>query len=72
MRGSSTPLIVAGGGGGVDNSNSRYTECDASAGTAGRTGHMSLAGGSGGQGAQTANSGALGKSRLKLKNVLFQ
>ena len=72
VRGSSTPLIVAGGGGGVDYSNSRYTGCDASAGTAGRTGHYSLAGGSGGQGAQTANGGTLGESRLKLKNVLFQ
>ena len=62
VRGSSTPLIVAGGGGGVDYSNSRYTGCDASAGTAGRTGHKSLAGGSGGQGAQTAQSSSLGES----------
>ena len=72
MRGSSTPLIIAGGGGGVDYSKSRYTGCDASAGRAGRTGHKSLAGGSGGQGAQTASSGDLGESRLKLKNALFQ
>lgn len=72
VRGSSTPLIVAGGGGGVDYSNSRYTGCDASAGTAGRTGHKSLAGGSGGQGAQTAQSTDLGESQLELKNGLFQ
>ena len=62
VRGSSTPLIVAGGGGGVDYSKSRYTGCDASAGTAGRTGHKSLAAGSGGQGSQTAQSTDLGES----------
>ena len=62
VRGSSTPLIVAGGGGGVDYSNSRYTGCDASAGTAGRTGHKSLAGGSGGQGAQNSENSDLGNN----------
>ena len=55
VRGSNTPLIVAGGGGGSERVTSRHTGCDASTGTAGKTGYMSWSGGSGGHGATTAD-----------------
>ena len=61
VRGWSTPLIVAGGGGGMDYSRSRHTECDASTGTAGKTGYKSYAGGKGGHGAQTGDNDNAGE-----------
>ena len=62
LRGGKQPLIIAGGGGGIEHVNSRHTGCDASTGTTGNTGYKSWSGGSGGQGATTAdneNSGEL-------------
>ena len=55
MRGDNTPLIIAGGGGGVLNVSSRHTECDASSNTSGNPGYKSWSGGSNGHGAQTAD-----------------
>ena len=62
MRGANTPLIIAGGGGGVLYVHSRHTECDASSNTTGNPGYRSWAGGSNGHGAQTADSGSSGKN----------
>ena len=66
VRGSITPLIIAGGGGDIENAYSRHSGCDASTGTTGNHGYRSWSGGSGGQGAKTAdssNSGELSVSR---------
>ncbi len=55
MRGSNTPLIIAGGGGGIQKAQSRHAGCDANASTAGNPGFKSWSGGSGGHGAQVAD-----------------
>ena len=60
VRGSKTPLIIAGGGAW----SSRHSGCDASTGTAGNNGYSSWSGGSDGQGATTADSGDSGELRL--------
>ena len=62
MRGANTPLIIAGGGGGVLYVHSRHTECDASLNTTGNPGFRSWPGGSNGHGAQTADYGLSGKN----------
>ena len=48
----------------MDHSDTRHTECDASTGTAGKTGYKSYAGGKGGHGAQTGDSDYTGKVEL--------
>ena len=48
----------------MDYSDTRHTECDASTGTAGKTGYMSYPGGKGGYGAQTGDSDYTGKVEL--------
>ena len=66
VRGRNTPLIIAGGGGGMEAARSRHSGCDASTGTTGNYGYKSWSGGSGGQGATTAdqsNSGEPSVSR---------
>ena len=65
MRGSSTPLVIAGGGGGVNRVSSRHAGCDASANTTGNPGYRSWSGGSNGHGALTStDEKGLGKSIL--------
>jgi len=61
VRGSNTPLIIAGGGGGVDMVSSRHAGCDANISTTGNPGERSWSGGSNGHGAQTADDGTSGK-----------
>ncbi|RMX50425.1 hypothetical protein pdam_00023365, partial [Pocillopora damicornis] len=56
VKGPDTPLIIAGGEGGVQAVYSRHTECNASSNTTGNPGYRSWAGGSNGHGAQTADS----------------
>ena len=62
VRGADTPLIIAGGEGGVQAVYSRHTECNASSNTTGNPGFRSWPGGSNGHGAQTADSGYSGKN----------
>ena len=63
VRGANTPLMVAGGGGGVQSVNSSHGGCDASTQTAGNPGYKSWSGGSNGHGARTAdNSSHSGKN----------
>ena len=50
MRGANTPLIIAGGGGGVQYVFSRYIKCDASTSTTGNPGVRPWSRGSNGQG----------------------
>ena len=64
MRGSNTPLIIAGGGGGIEAAQSRHSGCDASTGTTGNPGYKSWSGGSGGQGATTADNDNSGEPRV--------
>ena len=64
VRGSNTPLLIAGAGGGIEGVTTRRTGCDASTGTAGRAGYRSWSGGSGGHGAQTADSDNSGELNL--------
>ena len=56
VRARNTPLIIAGGGGGIEKARSRHTGCDASTATSGRAGYKSWSGGSSGHGANTADS----------------
>ena len=62
MRGANTPLIIAGGGGGIDTAKSRHAGCDASINTNGNPGYRSWSGGSNGHGAQTADFWFSGKN----------
>ena len=64
VRGSNTPLVIAGAGGGMEAVTSRYAGCDASTTTTGNPGYRSWTGGSGGHGAQTADSSNSGKGIL--------
>ena len=61
VRGSNTPLIIAGGSDGIERASSRYSGCDASTGTTGNPGYKSWSGGNGGQGATTADNGYSGE-----------
>ena len=63
MRRSNTPLIIAGGGGGIEAAISRHAGCDASTSTTGNPGYKSWSGGSNGYGAQTADSSDSGEKR---------
>ena len=51
VRGSSTPLIIAGSGGGMETVTSRHAGCDANTSTTGNPGYRSWSGGSNGYGA---------------------
>ena len=53
VRGNNTPLVVAGGSGGLRAVTSRHLGCDASTSTSGNPGHKSWSGGSDGHGAVT-------------------
>ena len=64
-----TPLIIAGGGGGVDRVSSRHSGCDASTSTTGNPGYRSWSGGSNGDGAQIADGDYAGN--IALCNQLF-
>ena len=55
VRGSNTPLIVAGGSGGLRAVTSRHEECDASTETSGNPGYNSWSEGSNGHGATIGN-----------------
>ena len=56
VRGSNTPLIIAGGGGGIKNMSERHSGCDASLSTTGNAGYSSPlgSGGTGGNGGGSA------------------
>ena len=60
-----TPLIIAGGGAGIERATQRYDSADASASTSGNAGHggKQWAGGRSGQGATEADDGFSGKTR---------
>jgi len=64
VRGSFMPLVIAGGGGGVDRVSSRHEGCDASTSTTGNPGYRSWSGGSNGHGAQTAYDDYAGNNAL--------
>ena len=64
VRGSITPLIIAGGGGGVDRVSSRHEGCDANTSTTGNPGYRSWSGGSNGHGAQIADGDYAGNNAL--------
>ena len=61
VTGRNTPLIIAGGGGGMEAAQSRHSRCDASTGTTGNAGYRSWSGGSGGQGATIADNNNSGE-----------
>ena len=75
VRGSIAPLIIAGGGGGVDRVSSRHAGCDANTSTTGNPGYRSWSGGSNGHGSQTADGDYAGNSTLcnqfNLANISF-
>ena len=61
MRGSNTPLIIAGGGGGVEAPYTRHAGCDANTSTAGNPGYQAWSGGRDGHGASISDGQGSGK-----------
>ena len=58
---SNMSILIAGGGGGIQDASSRHAGCDANTSTTGNPGYKSWSGGSNGHGAQTADNGYSGK-----------